>query len=293
MIFALVGPTASGKSSLALKLASINKAIIINGDAFQVYKQMNIGTAKPSQEERKIVPHFLYDILDVKEDFSIFDYQKLLRKTLDEHQDELIFIVGGSGLYLKSALYDFTLEEQSNYDMSIYDSYSNEKLYELLKEIDFEASQKIHINNRRRILRALEINLSTGKKKSDIENAQEHKLLYDVTFISLDMDKEVIYSRINKRVDQMVKDGLFKEVNDLISKYPSSLKAFQAIGYKEIIKGQKENKSQEEIIDDIKKATRNYAKRQLTYFKHQLEVLWFKNSEDIEKYIDERVKKWN
>lgn len=285
MIYALVGPTASGKSSLAIYLALKYKGIIINGDAFQVYKGMDIGTAKPSLEERKLVPHYLYDILDVNQEFSIYEYQKLLRKTLDEHKDELIFIVGGSGLYLKSSLYDFTLSCENKFDMKEYDSYSNEQLYELLKEVDYESSLKIHQNNRRRVLRALEINFSTGLKKSDIEKNQEHKLLYDVSFLSLDINRDLMYERINKRVDEMVSNGLFREVNDLLSKYPSSLKSFQAIGYKQIINGLKENKSEEEIIEEIKKVTRNYAKRQMTYFKHQLPVIWCKTKEEIEEYI--------
>lgn len=285
MIYALVGPTASGKSSLAIYLALKYKGIIINGDAFQVYKGMDIGTAKPSLEERKLVPHYLYDILDVNQEFSIYEYQKLLRKTLDEHKDELIFIVGGSGLYLKSSLYDFTLSCENKFDMKEYDSYSNEQLYELLKEVDYESSLKIHQNNRRRVLRALEINFSTGLKKSDIEKNQEHKLLYDVSFLSLDINRDLMYERINKRVDEMVSTGLFREVNDLLSKYPSSLKSFQAIGYKQIINGLKENKSEEEIIEEIKKVTRNYAKRQMTYFKHQLPVIWCKTKEEIEEYI--------
>ncbi len=285
MIYVFVGPTASGKSSCALYLAKKYHGIIINGDAFQVYKGMDIGTAKPSLDERKEVPHYLYDILCPDQNFSIFDYQKLLRKTLDEHLDELIFLVGGSGLYLKSALYDFTFEESSSYDMSNYASLSNEELYEELKRIDEKASLKIHPNNRRRVLRALEILLSTGKKKSEIEDSQEHKLLYDAIFIGFHVDKEILYEKINNRVDQMIENGLFNEVNQLLSIYPSSLKAFQAIGYKQIMEGFKENKAQEEIIEDIKKATRKYAKRQMTYFNHQLPVHWVNNLNEVESML--------
>ncbi len=280
MIFALIGQTASGKSSLGLKLAKKYNGIIINADAFQVYKGMDIGTSKPSKDDFALVPHYLYDIFEPTHEFSIYEYQKLLRKEIDKHQDKNIFLVGGSGLYLKAALYDFTLQENSSCDLSMYDKLTNDELYEVLKSVDEEAAKKTHANNRKRVLRALEIFHATGKKKTDIEKAQKHIPLYNVLFIGYDINREILYDKINKRVDQMVEEGLFNEVNNLINKYDPCLKAFQAIGYKEIIKGIEENISKTDIIGLIKKNTRNYAKRQLTYFKNQMEVHWIKNEEE-------------
>ncbi len=277
MIYVIVGPTSSGKSSLGLKLAKKYNGIIVNGDAFQVYEEMDIGTAKPTKEDLDQVPHYLYNIFKPTHEFSIFEYQKLLRETLEKYKDKTIFLIGGSGLYLKSALYDFVLEENSNYNMKDYEKKTNQELYDILKAIDEESIKKIHVNNRRRILRAIQIYLSSGKKKSDIESRQNHKPIYDVMFIGYEIEREELYSRINNRVDDMVKKGLFIEVENLLKKYPKDLKAFQAIGYKEIILGLENNKSQEDIIEDIKKSTRHYAKRQMTYFLHQMDVHWIKD----------------
>lgn len=275
MIYAIVGPTASGKSKLGFELAKKFNGIIINGDAFQIYQEMNIGTAKPTLEELN-VPHYLYNLFPPNHELSIFEYQKLLRDELTKYQDKNIFLVGGSGLYLKSALYDFTLKENSSFDMSKYDNYSNEELYSLLKSIDMESALKTHANNRKRVLRALEIYYSTGEKKSCIESKQAHKLIYDVMFIGIDIPRDELYARINKRVDEMVEKGLFLEVKNLLKKYPPTLKAFQAIGYKQIINGINENQSEAKIIEEIKKVSRNYAKRQITYFKNQMDVHWIK-----------------
>lgn len=285
MIYVIVGPTASGKSTLAINLAKKFNGIVINGDAFQVYKGMDVGTAKPTLEELSEVPHYLFDIFEPTHEFSIFEYQKLLRKTLEEHKDEKIFVVGGSGLYLKSAFYDFSLEENSSYDMKEFESKSDDELYDYLLSIDSEAAKKIHKNNRKRVLRAIEIYLSTGKKKSDIEKAQLHKPIYDVMFIGLHTPREVLYDKINARVNQMISLGLFDEVMELMEVYPHDLKSFQAIGYKEIIKGINNNSSREDIIEEIKKSTRHYAKRQLTYFAHQFNVLWINNEDEAIRLI--------
>ena len=291
MIFVIVGPTGVGKSSLALEYAKKHDAYIVNGDAFQCYKEMNIGTAKPSIEERSILPHYLFDIATVDIPYTIFEYQRDLRNTLDyllkEKKD--IVIVGGSGLYLKSALYDFTLNEQkTSIDMSKYDSFTNEELYEELKRYDEPAAVDIHPNNRKRVLRAIEIYLESGKRKSDIIAEQEHKLLYDVKFIGLSREsRDELYSLIDKRVLKMFEEGLLDEVKSLIDRHDSSLRAFQAIGYKEIIEGLKNNESLDNIISLIQKNTRNYAKRQYTYFRNQLPENWYNSKQEAYNFMEE------
>lgn len=291
MIYVIVGPTGVGKSKLSLEYALKNDALIVNGDAFQCYKEMNIGTAKPSKQERSLVPHFLFDITSVEKTYTIYDYQKDLRKTLDEllPLNKDILIVGGSGLYLKSALYDFTLAEAKNdIDMSKYEKMSNEELYNELVKIDEETARKIHPNNRKRVLRGIQIYLESGEKKSHLIDSQQHKLLYDVEFIGISKKtREELYECINQRVDKMIEDGLIEEVNDLMKKYQPTLRAFQAIGYKELM----ENPNQgniDDIVLLIKQRTRNYAKRQYTYFNNQLPVKWFDNYQDALLYMEEK-----
>ena len=171
--------------------------------------------------------------------------------------------------------------------MKKYDTYDNSRLYEELKKIDEEASKKIHPNNRRRVLRALEIVLSTGKKKSEIESAQEHKLLYDALFLGIEMEKEALYEKIDQRVEQMFSEGLVEETKTLIKKYSVSCKAFQAIGYKQIILGKNQGWSEEKIKEEIKKATKQYSKRQMTYFRNQLDVHWVHSFQEAETYIEQ------
>lgn len=286
-IICIVGPTGVGKSSLGIKLALETKGEIINGDAFQIYKEMNIGTAKPTLEERSLIPHHLFDYVSPTYEFSIFDYQKNLRSKIEELEKKNvnIIVVGGTGLYLKSGFYDFNLSEQEEHiDMSSYENKSNEELHKILEEIDEVEASKIHQNNRKRVLRAIQIYLETGNKKSDIIASQDHVPLYDVTFIGLTRDREELYDLINKRVDKMFELGLVDEVKDLMKKYPSTLRSFQAIGYKELMTGLKENKDEEEIKELIKKNSRNYAKRQFTYFNNQLDVKWFSSSESALDY---------
>ena len=287
MIIAIVGPTGIGKSKLALKIAKEVKGEIVNCDAFQIYKEMDIGTAKPSLEERREVPHHLFDYVEPTTSFSVFDYQVTLRNKIEELQKRNIpiILVGGTGLYLKASLYDFSLnEEKEKISLSKYDAYTNEELHKELERLDFEESKKIHMNNRKRVLRAIEICLTHNEKKSEMIAKQEHKLLYDVTFIGLTKNRDELYEGINKRVDIMFEMGLMKEVEYLLSKYDDNLRSFQAIGYKEIIEGKKNNLSEEEIKELIKRNSRRYAKRQYTYFENQLDVNWFDNIDSAFEY---------
>lgn len=283
MIIVITGPTCMGKSETALEVARAFNCEIINGDAFQAYKEMNIGVAKPPKEYFDKVKHHLFSFVDINQDYSIADYQKDLRKTIDEiiSRGKNVVIVGGSGLYIRSGLYDYTFEEQESLDMSEYEKLSNEELHKELEKIDPKQAEIIHMNNRKRVLRAIEIYLSNGKTKSEIIDSQEHKLVYDAKFFVRDMDREELYSLIDKRVDKMMKDGLLDEVKTILSKYGESSKALQAIGYKELIPVIKGEYSLERGVELVKKNSRNYAKRQVTFIKHQFPVVFYKNTQDL------------
>ena len=283
MIIVITGPTCMGKSETALEIAKAIDAEIINGDAFQCYKEMDIGVAKPDAKYLKEVPHHLYSLIDVDHDYSIAEYQINLRKKIEELLSigKNIIIVGGSGLYIRSALYDYDFKENKDVDMSRYEAMDNRTLHDELRKIDPKEAEKIHMNNRKRVLRAIEIYLSVGENKSEIISKQEHKPLYDVRFFVRDIDRDLLYKRIDSRVDQMLEKGLFDEVKNLYKKYGASPRAFQAIGYKELIACLEGKTNYETAVEKIKQNTRNYAKRQLTYIRHQFPVEYYKNNEDL------------
>jgi len=272
-----------GKSETALEVAKIFNAEIINGDAFQCYKEMNIGVAKPPKEYFEEVPHHLFSFVEIDKNYSIADYQQDLRRTISEilSRGKNIVIVGGSGLYIRSGLYDYSFKTEEKIDMSQYEKLSNEELHKELCKIDPRQAEIIHVNNRKRVLRAIEIYLTQGKTKSEIIDLQEHKLLYDAKFFVREMDREVLYSLIDKRVDQMVEAGLLEEVKTLFAKYGESPKALQAIGYKELLPVIKGEYDLSYGIELVKKNSRNYAKRQVTFIKHQFPVTFYKNTKDL------------
>ena len=275
MILSIVGPTGVGKTKLSVELAKKYDAIIINNDAMQVYKGMNIGTAKPTKEEMDNVKHYLLDFVDVNKNYTVFDYQKDARKVLEENKDKNIIFVGGTGLYLKAALFDYRFAEED--DENDYSEYSNDELYELAIKKDKDMS--IHMNNRQRLIRFL------NKKEVD---EVEAKKLYDVIFIGLTTDRENLYKRIDDRVDEMVKDGLVEEVKEFFDKKIDSKAINTAIGYKELYKYFNNEISLEEAKDLIKKNSRHYAKRQYTWFNNQMNIKWFNtNYEDFNKTIEE------
>ena len=283
MIIVITGPTCMGKSETALEVARVFNCEIINGDAFQCYKEMEIGVAKPPKEYFDIVPHHLFSFVDITEDYSIADYQRDLRRTIDEisSRGKNIVIVGGSGLYIRSALYDYEFANQEKIDMSKYKKMDNEKLHEELEKIDPKQAKMIHKNNRKRVLRAIEIFLSLGKTKSEVIEEQKHKLVYDAKFFVRNMKRDELYNRINARVDDMSICHLFDEVKTLVEKYGENHKAFQAIGYKELIPVIKGEYSLEEGLELVKKNSRNYAKRQITFIKHQFPVVFYENTKDL------------
>ena len=289
MIIVLLGPTCSGKSSLAIKIASFVNGVIVNADPYQAYKELNIGVAKPSEEDFKKVKHYLYSIQSVDEPLTIYSFQKIFRNCIDNllKENVNIVVVSGSGLYLKSALYDYDFVQFKVDNKEKYLKLSNEELYQMLIQRDKETANKIHINNRKRIIHALDIldNLPEGVNKIDFENKQSHKCIYDnVHFLGLNIDREILYSNINNRVDEMIKNGLKDEAINVFKNHPSSLSSLTAIGYKEVLLRIVDS----EIINLIKKNTRNYAKRQMTFFKNQFEnVIWFDDSSKLYDYVIE------
>lgn len=294
MIICVVGPTASGKTFIGQKIAEKLKGHIICGDAFQIYKGMDIGTAKESIEERAKVPHALFDIVEPSFDYSVMNYQNDVRRVMKEilNKRELPIIVGGTGLYIKAALYDyeFFVEKESN--STIFDDYSNQELYDYLTKIDPSSALKIHRNNRKRVLRAILIYENSGDTKSDIEAKQKHKLIYEnVLFLGVDISREELYLRVDERVEKMFSNGLIDEVKFLINKYGSNCRAFQAIGYKEVISYLQNKINLVDCKELIKKKTRNYVKRQITFFKHQLPLIWFKNKDELIEYALKEGKK--
>lgn len=299
-VVVVVGPTGVGKTKMGVALAKYFDGEVISGDSMQIYKLMNIGTAKVTTEEMGDIPHHLIDIKNPKENYSVKEFQEEVRLKIDEisARQKLPIIVGGTGLYIKAALYDYVFSEsQIDHQEYIekYKNYSNEELYEFLKKIDLESASSLHPNNRQRVLRAIAIYESTGTKKSDLLAKQEHKLLYDVKFIGLTLPRDVLYKRINERVDSMMNQGLLQEIEMLMKMNLSpELQSMKAIGYKEWFAYYQGNQNLEETIELIKKNSRNYAKRQYTWFNNQVPVKWFDvNLNDFDDTVNNVIKYLN
>jgi tRNA dimethylallyltransferase len=262
-IVVIIGPTACGKTKISIELAKKLNAEIINADAVQVYKDVNIGTAKITKEEMEGISHHLIDFVSLDKKYTIYDYQKdgrrILNKLIKENRN--IIIVGGSGLYIKSLLYDYNLEGEIKKE-NIYQDLSNEELKSLVDKID--SNNDIHINSRKRLLRYLEHYNNTGK--ATINNESKNKPLYDFKVIYLKPDREELYNYINNRVEKMISSGLLQEARYL---YDNNVNTNSIIGYKELNEYFNNKISLEEAIDNIKKNTRHYAKRQLTWFNNQ------------------------
>ena len=288
MIIVITGPTGVGKTKLSVELAKKINAEIINGDSVQIYKGLNIGSAKVTEEEKDGIIHHLFDIKDVNEDYSIYDYQRDCRKMIDDikKKGKNIIIVGGTGLYIKSALYDYTISDEVI--LNDYSEINTDSLFRKLKQLDKDID--IDKNNRKRIIRALDYYLSTGK--SIKSNNSGSNLLYDAIFIGLTTDRELLYKRIDDRVDKMIKDGLINEVKSFYDKGIRSRILLSAIGYKELYKYFDGEISLDEAINLIKRNSRRYAKRQYTFFNHQFNMNWFNvNFDNFNETIDEVYKK--
>ena len=272
MIICIVGPTGVGKTKLSIELAKKLNGEIINADSTQVYKGMDIATAKVIEDEKEGIPHHLFDIKEITENYTVYDYQKDCRLKINEIQNRgnIPIIVGGTGLYIKAALYDYKFEEENN-NTNEYLEYTDEELYNKLLSID--PNTDIHKNNRKRVIRALNYYSENNKPLSDKEKT--NKLLYDVIFIGLTTDREILYDRINKRVDIMLENGLMDEAKKIYNTGIRSKAVMTPIGYKELFEYFDGNCSKEEALELIKQRSRKYAKRQYTWNNHQLKVNWF------------------
>ena len=287
-VICIVGPTGVGKTKLSIELAKIYNGEIINADSTQVYKGLDIATAKVTEEEKENIKHHLFDIKEITEDYTVYDYQRDARNKIEEliKNDKTPILVGGTGLYIKACLYDYKFEEETI--KQDYSNYTNEELYDKLISID--PTTEIHINNRKRVERALDYYYSNNETISSKEKTD--KLLYDVVFIGLTTDRENLYDRINKRVDIMVKDGLLLEAKKIYDTNIRTKAVLTPIGYKELFPYFEKESSLEECLELIKQRSRRYAKKQYTWFNNQMKINWFNtNYEDFNKTVEE-IKKF-
>ncbi|MBU5254828.1 tRNA (adenosine(37)-N6)-dimethylallyltransferase MiaA [Tissierella praeacuta] len=299
-LFILIGPTAIGKTALSVELAKRINGEIISADSMQIYKYMNIGSAKITKEEMENIPHHLIDIIFPNEDFTVADFKNNAVKLIKDinNRGKLPIVAGGTGLYINSLVYNLNFTQVApNEEIrvkleSLGDKHGNEYLHQELEKIDIESAEKISVNDRKRIIRAIEIFEITGKPMSEHnKNFRVPVEDYNLVMIGLNMDRKELYNRINLRVDIMIEEGLVEEVNNLLKMgYNKELVSMQGIGYKEILMYLEGNISLEKSIELIKQGSRNYAKRQLTWFRRDNRIKWvnvdkFSNLDDLSQYI--------
>lgn len=300
-VLALVGPTAIGKTKLAIALAQKLNAEIISGDSMQVYREVAIGTAKATKQEQAIVKHYLVDTRSVFEDYSVKDFVDQATNAIKKvtKQDKLPFLVGGTGFYVNALLNKMQLGEKNSEEVRVtkkWEDYLTEngpnKLWQVLNKKDPVAAAKIPVNNSRRTLRALTVIERTGKRFS--EQQEQIKPRYDYLIIGLNSQRSKIYERINKRVDKMVEAGIVNEARFIYQNRVKEHQVLQAIGYKEFFPYFENKASLEDCIKSLKTASRRYAKRQLTYFRNKLPVQWYDplNDPDCENKIIKKVEEW-
>lgn len=283
-IIVIVGPTGVGKTKLSIELAKRMGAEIINGDSVAIYEKLNIGSAKPTVEEREGIVHHLIDFCSLDKDYTVYEYQRDARSIIEDirKKGKRIIIVGGTGLYIRAALYDYKFSKESS--SNSYEELSNEELVRKIEE--YKVEDIPHVNNRQRLVRLL----------NKLENGEgivteKSKLLYPCKIIGLTTDRDYLYERINMRVDKMISDGLIEEVTSLRDKYLISRVMKSAIGYKEFYDYFYGDKKIDEVIQNIKLDSRRFAKRQYTFFNNQFDVKWFDvNFEDFSKTVEEVYK---
>ena len=281
-VLVIVGPTASGKTSFGILCANKYNGEIISGDSIQIYRGLDIGSAKATVIERDSAVHHLIDIKDASDNYSVKEFQELGRNLIDDitSRGKLPIIVGGTGLYIKALLYDYTFYDEQEPDNE-YTELSNEDIYNILLKEDPKCLEKIHINNRKRLVRALNVLRKHSLGISQIRENQSHELLYDAKLIGLTKDRETLYKDIEARVDKMVDDGLIDEIKGLLDSGISfENQSMQGIGYKEFRAYFNNEKSLEECVNDVKRNTKHFAKRQYTWFNNQMPIEWFDNRDD-------------
>ena len=279
-IIVIVGPTGVGKTKLSIELAKKLNAEIINGDSVSIYKKLDIGSAKPTIEERENIPHHLINIKEPNEEYSVYDYQQDVRKLIKDlsSKNKRIIIVGGTGLYIKAALYNYQFTKGTK--NNTYDNLTNEELLEKINSYNY--NHNIHINNRKRLVRML-----NKLENNEVLTESKDECLYPIQVIGLTAKRDIVYQRINERVEEMLKNGLLEEVTSLKPYYKTSRVLNTAIGYKEFTKYFTKEKELTTVIEDIKKNSRHYAKRQYTFFNHQFKTVWYEtNFKDFNETIN-------
>lgn len=272
-VLVITGSTASGKSDLGVEFAKKFNGEIISCDSVQVYRGLDIGSAKITESEKQGVVHHMIDILDLSESMNVAFFQTMARKLIDDItiRGKLPICVGGTGFYIKALLYDYEFEVESDIVDDDFDELSNQELYELLQNSDQKEANKIHVNNRKRLLRVLRLMKSSGKTRTSIVESQKHELLYDAKVYFLTYPREELADRINRRVDIMMEQGLLDEVTSVSSHGQHfDYQALSAIGYREFHDYFLGNKTLEEVLEDIKKHSRQFSKRQMTWFRNQM-----------------------
>ena len=294
-VIVICGPTASGKTALSIELAKKVNGEIISCDSMQIYKDMNIGTAKPTIEEMQGIKHYLLDFVSPNERYSVADFKKDAKNAIKEilSKGKVPIIVGGTGLYLDSLIYEIeyqNIEFDENYRKELEQEVEEkglEELYEQAKKIDPVEIEKISKNDKKRILRILEIYHATGKNKTEQEiESRKNEVEYDYKVYAISWDREELYARINKRVDLMIEQGLIDEVKNILQKYEQFPTAMQGLGYKEVVDYLQSNCTKQEMIEKIKMETRRYAKRQMTWFRKNKQTIWIQGNNSIQNNIN-------
>lgn len=294
-VIVICGPTASGKTALGVELAKRINGEVVSCDSMQIYKDMTIGTAKPLPEEMQEIKHYLIDFVSPDTRYSVAEFKQDATNAIEEilSKGKTPIIVGGTGLYVDSLIYgieynDIKIDEQYREKLEkIAKEKGLEVLYNEAKKIDSQAMEKISPNDKKRIMRVLEIFKLTGKTKTQQEiESRKAEVKYDYKIFAINMDREILYDRINKRVDLMIENGLIEEVEKLLKKYKEFPTAMQGLGYKEVVEYLEGKCSKEEMVDNIKMQTRRYAKRQLTWFRKNKQTVWIDGTNDIQNNID-------
>ena len=293
-VIVICGPTASGKTSLSISLAKKINGEIVSCDSMQIYKEMDIGSAKPTVEEMQEIKHYLVDFVSPEKRYSVSEYKEDASKAIEEiiNKGKTPIIVGGTGLYLNSLIYNIQYNEMEvdlNYRRELEkeaEEYGLEVLYNRAKEIDPEAMEKVSANDKKRITRVLEIYNATGRNKIELEKKSRKEVPYNYLIFGINMERSILYDRINKRVDIMLEQGLIEEVKNLINKYSNMPTAMQGLGYKEVKEFLDGNISKEEMIEKIKMETRRYAKRQITWFKRIENIIWLDGLNKTEENVN-------